>query len=214
VGANLRELEYHSVMGQGETRLAAASGVPPMLAGFSEGLQALTYQNFQMARRLFADRTLRWLWQNIAGSLANLITVPPGSRLWYDDRDISFLQDDALDQANIQLTKSTAMRLLVDAGYEPDSIVTAIESNDMTQLKHSGLYSVQLQAPGSKQPGVDNPDQPDQPDQPDTPAGSNQQGKGDSDTLASADRRAILLHGANGHPEALAKALLAAKAGD
>jgi hypothetical protein len=92
------------------------------------------------------------MWRNAAGSVGLLIDIPPGSELWYDDRDIPFLLADASDGADIQLTKATAIRLLVDSGYEPDSVIDAIESDDFTLLNHSGLYSVQLQAPSSTQP--------------------------------------------------------------
>jgi hypothetical protein len=61
-----------------------------------------------------------------AGSLANIVDVPAGAELWYDDRDISFLQEDMKDEAEIQQTQANAIRSLIDAGYEPDSVVDAV----------------------------------------------------------------------------------------
>ncbi|MFD6684207.1 hypothetical protein ACFWDD_32420, partial [Micromonospora parva] len=104
-----------------------------------------------------ADGTMRPLWRNAAGSLAALVDVPAGAELWYDDRDISFLQEDRKDLAEIQGIQSRTIRQLVDAGYEPDSVVQAIEAEDMTLLRHSGLYSVQLQKPGATDPAAPAP---------------------------------------------------------
>jgi len=41
----------------------------------------------------------------------------------------------------------------VDAGWEPDAVIDAINAGDLKRLigKHSGLYSVQLQPPGTGQ---------------------------------------------------------------
>lgn len=148
VGANLQQIEFKTSQGGGETRIASAAGVPPIIAGFSEGLAAATYANYGQARRAFADVTMRPLWRNVAGSMARIISVPVGAELWYDDRDISFLQDDMKDAAEVSQMKATAMKTLVDAGYDPGSVVQAVESGDLTLLTHSGLVSVQLQPPG------------------------------------------------------------------
>ncbi len=88
----------------------------------------------------------------MAGSLETIIPPPGGSRLWYDDRDIAFLREDRKDAAEIQQIKAQSIRQLVDAGYEPESVVKAVEAEDMGLLKHSGLYSVQLQPPNSATP--------------------------------------------------------------
>jgi HK97 family phage portal protein len=166
VGANLEQIEFKATQGAGETRIAAAAGVPPIIAGFSEGLSAATYSNYGQARRSFADQTLRPLWRNAAGSLAQIVKVPNGAELWYDDRDISFLQEDMKDAADVSQLKATAMKTLVDAGYKPETVVSAVESGDLSQLVHSGLVSVQLQPPGTQPkpadaepaPPGDNPD--------------------------------------------------------
>jgi hypothetical protein len=59
VGANLQQLDFKVTQGAGETRIAAAAGVPPIIVGLSEGLQAATYSNYGQARRAFADGTMR-----------------------------------------------------------------------------------------------------------------------------------------------------------
>jgi hypothetical protein len=149
VGADMKQIDFKVTQGAGETRIAAASGVPPVIVGLSEGLAASTYSNYSQARRRFADGTMRPLWRNVCGSLAPLINVPNGAELWYDDRDISFLQEDQKDAAEIQSTKAQTIKVLTDAGFDPASVIDAVTASDMNRLQHTGLYSVQLQAPGT-----------------------------------------------------------------
>jgi phage portal protein BeeE len=152
VGADFEQIAFKATQGAGETRIAAAAGVPPVIVGLSEGLQAATYSNYGQARRRFADGTMRPLWRNMAGSLAQIIAVPDGSELWYDDRDIPFLQEDQKDAAEIVSTQASALRSLVDAGFKPDTAIEAVDTGDLTRLEHTGLYSVQLQPPGTTAP--------------------------------------------------------------
>jgi hypothetical protein len=147
LGANMQQMEFAVTQGAGENRICMASGVPAIIAGGREGLQAATYSNFNQARRSFGDRT-HWLWMNACGSLAKIINVPGGSRLWYDAEHIPFLREDSKDQAAVQLVDAQAIRLLVDAGFTADSVVAAIAARDVTQLVHTGLVSVQLLPPG------------------------------------------------------------------
>jgi phage portal protein BeeE len=149
VGADMQQLDFKVVQGAGETRIAAAAGIHPVIVGLSEGMQgsSLNAGNFNSARRMVADRTMSPLWRNVAGSLEVLVPPPGGSRLWWDGRDIPFLREDRKDAAEIQQIKAASIRQLVDAGYVPESVVKAVEGENMTLLKHSGLYSVQLQPP-------------------------------------------------------------------
>ncbi len=152
VGKDLQQMDFKVVQGAGETRIAAASGIHPVIIGLSEGMQgsSLNAGNFDSARRLTADRTLMPLWGNIAGSLETIVPAPDSSsRLWWDGRDIGFLREDRKNAADIQQVKAVSIRTLVDAGYTADSVVKAVEAEDMDLLIHSGLFSVQLQAPGS-----------------------------------------------------------------
>jgi phage portal protein BeeE len=148
VGADMKQIDFSNVQGHGETRICAAARVPPIIVGLSEGLDAATYSNYGQARRAFADLTMRPLWRNVAGTLARLVNVPDGAELWYDDRDIPFLQEDQQDAAAILQTQAVTLRNLVDAGFEPDAAVAAVTGGDLSGLIHSGLYSVQLQPAG------------------------------------------------------------------
>jgi phage portal protein BeeE len=152
IGANLRQVDFKQTQGAGETRIAAAAGVPPVLVGLSEGLQAATYSNYGQARRAFADEWARPTWRNFAGSLQNIISTPSDARLWYDDRDIPFLQEDQKDAAEILSVRASTVKSLVDAGFESESVVAAVDANDLSLLKHTGLFSVQLQPPGGELP--------------------------------------------------------------
>jgi phage portal protein BeeE len=149
IGANLRQADFSQVQGGGELRIASAAGVPPIVIGLSGGLSAATYSNYQQARRAFADLTMRPLWRDMAGALEQITQVPANSRLWYDASDISFLQEDQQDAANIEATKAQSIRTLLDSGFTAQTVIDAINASDITRLKHSGLFSVQLQAPGS-----------------------------------------------------------------
>ncbi|MEU9861323.1 phage portal protein [Streptomyces sp. NPDC047971] len=153
VGKDFVQLDFAKVQGAGETRIASAAGVPPVIVGFSEGLAAATYSNYGQARRRLADGTIHPLWGNAAGSFAPLLTSPGSmTRLWYDARDVPFLREDRKDAAEIQGIQTRSIRTLVDAGYIPETVVAAVEAEDMTLLRHSGLYSVQLQKPGESGP--------------------------------------------------------------
>lgn len=151
VGADMRQLDFKTTQGAGETRIASAAGIHPVIAGLSEGLQgsSLNQGNFGAARRLVADVTMRPLWRNAAGSLEVLVPPPADARLWYDDRDVSFLREDARDRADIQDTEARTIRTLLDAGFKPESVQAAVMNGDWSKLIHTGLFSVQLQPPQS-----------------------------------------------------------------
>jgi hypothetical protein len=157
VGSDFKQIDFKQVRGHGETRIAAAAGVPPVIVGLSEGLEAATYSNYGQARRRFADGTMRPLWGLMADAVAPIIDVPSGSRLYYDDRDIPFLQEDVKDEADIQEVQARTIRTLVDGGFTPESAVSAVVNGDMTMLAHTGLFSVQLQAPGAQDPPTADP---------------------------------------------------------
>jgi len=151
VGANLRDLDFKVVQGAGETRIAAAAGVHPVIVGLSEGLQgaSLNAGNFSQARRQFAEGTLSTLWRNVASSF-ELILAPPrdNSCLCIDTRDIPFLRQDQTDAAAIQQQRAATISSYITAGFTPESAVAAAVAQDETLLVHTGLYSVQLQPPG------------------------------------------------------------------
>jgi phage portal protein BeeE len=157
VGLNFQQMDYAAIQGRAESRIATLTGMHPVVVALSEGLQgsSLNAGNFGMAARLVGDATLRPLWGDMAGSLEAIIPAPPGSRLWYDDREIAFLRSDVTDQADILAKNAQAIVALVKEGFEPASVVDAVMSSDMSRLVHSGLISVQLQPPGAPKDPAD-----------------------------------------------------------
>jgi phage portal protein BeeE len=152
VGSSFSQMDMKQVQGAGETRIAAAAGVPASIVGISEGLagSSLNAGNYGAARRRFADGTIRPLWRAACGALSVLVPPPDGaSRLWFDDRDVSFLQEDVADNAEIRAKDALTMRTLVDGGFDPASVVDAVHTGDMSRLVHTGQLSVQLQKPGA-----------------------------------------------------------------
>lgn len=151
---NFKDLEFSQVQGKGEARIASAAGVPPSWVGFSEGLQgsALNAGNFAAARRRFADGTIRPLWRQATAALQTLVPPPTASRLWFDVRDVAFLREDRKDAAEIGFRQAQTIRSLTDAGYTPESVKAAVQAEDWSLLAHTGLFSVQLQPPGTTQP--------------------------------------------------------------
>lgn len=151
LGANLDQIDFAQVQAAGEVRIAAAARTHPALLGLSDSLKgsALNAGNMKEIRRMFASMVMRPLWRNFAGSAARVINVPGGSELWYDDRDIPALQEDATERAEAQQTQAQTIWTLVQAGFDPETAVQAVTSGDFKMLigNHTGLTSVQLQPP-------------------------------------------------------------------
>ncbi len=149
VGANLAEIDFRAVQAGGETRISFLSRVPAQLLGIGEGLQgsSLNAGNFAASRRMFADSWIFPTLQGLASTLAPLVSVPADAELWTDTADMPILREDAKDAADIQQVQANTITALVKDGFSPESAITAVTSQDMTQLVHTGLVSVQLQPP-------------------------------------------------------------------
>lgn len=156
-GSSVKDIDFKSTQGAGETRIASAGGVHPVVVGLSEGLagSSLNAGNFEAAIRFTADKTIRPLWRNAAGSLERLLKSPGSdSQLWYDDRDVAFLSDNTKDVAEIQANQASTANSLLTAGFTPESVIEYLDTGSLGVLKHSGLYSVQLQKPGAIDPAA------------------------------------------------------------
>ena len=154
IGSDLQQLDFSRVQGKAETRILMAAGVHPTIAGASEGMQgsSLNAGNYNSAKRSFSDIRLQHLWINAAASLSVLEpTGDPTVELWFDKSEIPFLQDDLKDVAEIQQKQASAIRSYTEAGYEPGSVVEAVNTQDLTKLRHTGVFSVQLQPPENGQ---------------------------------------------------------------
>ena len=131
-----------------ETRICAAGRVPSVIVGFTTGLEAATYSNFGQARRQFADGFARPQWRSFCAAITKVCQPQPAlSELWYDESDVAMLREDAKQAADTTTTHAASIVALVNGGFQPDSVLNAVTSGDLTLLQHTGLMSVQLQAP-------------------------------------------------------------------
>ncbi len=174
VGAHLNEIDFKSVQGSGETRVAVLSRVPAPILGISEGLHgsSLNAGNFTSARRMFADSWIYPTLQNLCASLAVLVNVPSDAELWFDTADMPLLREDAKDAAEITQLQASTIVALVNGGFTPESAKAAVMSGDLSLLKHTGFLSVQLQAPGTGPPSGGQPALPPAPTPPQLPVGA------------------------------------------
>lgn len=145
IGASLKELDSQPVRAQVHKDIAAAAGVPIVAAGIEQG----TYANSKESNRALADGKVRYLWAAVAETFAPAVAVPSGSELYVETAHISALQADATDDSAVMMSQAQTMRTLVDGGFKPDSVIQAVTVGDMSKLIHSGLLSVQTQAPGT-----------------------------------------------------------------
>lgn len=154
VGSQIGDLKMAELQGGFETRVGARARVPATVLLTREGMQgsALNAGNYQQTRRLWADTWFSPYAQGLCAALQRLVDVPRAAELTYDPARIMLLQEDQQDAAQILSRQMLTIESAVRAGYEPGSVVDAVTSGDLTRLAHTGLYSVQLQPPGSGAP--------------------------------------------------------------
>lgn len=154
VGSNMDGSAFDALQSASETRIAGAGRTPAIVAGLRMGLQYSEQGEYRTAIEAFVDMTMRDLWKSVCAILSNLVQVPGGSQLWYDTTDVSALQPSEQDKAGVMSINAASANQLIMAGFEPDSVVAALSSGDMTKLVHSGMVSVQMQdlAPPPEQP--------------------------------------------------------------
>jgi phage portal protein BeeE len=157
VGKDFKQMDFAETQGRDETRIAAAAGVPAVIVGLKESLagSSLNAGNYSAARRAFADGTMSDLYRGAAAALQTIVPAPQAkgpAKLWFDISQVPFFREDRGDAATIRQTQAATIKSLIDAGYEPDSVISAMEAEDFSLLVHSGLYSVQLQPAGATTP--------------------------------------------------------------
>lgn len=159
IGQDFKQLDFKQIQGADETMVAAAAGVPPIIANLSEGIAAATYSNYGQAKKHFADTTIYYLGEQAAASLETIFPVPDGHRLWPDVRDVPFFRDDAKSEAETRSIEAAVMSTLITAGFTPTSVVDAVNANgDWNKLEHTGKLSVQLTDPDDANKPEDTPD--------------------------------------------------------
>jgi HK97 family phage portal protein len=138
IGSTLEQMNFTSVQAAGENRIAAAGGVPGIVVGLKEGLQAATYSNYEQAMRRFSDITMRPLWRSACAALQALLVVPAGARLWFDTSGIAALRQGEMERAQTFQVKANTAGYLIQNGYAPDSVARAIDAGDLSLLTHTG----------------------------------------------------------------------------
>lgn len=153
VGSPVGDLGLGDLQGGFETRVSVRSRVPAVVLGIREGLagSALNSGNYAQTRRLWADGWFTPYAQSLCASAERLVNVPQGAELTFDPDRIMFLQEDQADAADIMSKKMATVAAGVQGGFEPQSVVDAIVSGDLSRMVHTGLYSVQLQPAGADQ---------------------------------------------------------------
>lgn len=147
VGSTLESLNLKDLTGGMETRVALRSRVPGVILGVREGYagSSLNQGNYNSARRMFADGWLAPTADSMCAALTQVVNVPDNAELHCDRSQVLFLQEDQQQQADILSTKTSAIRTLIDGGFDPESVTTAVAGGDLTKLVHTGNLSVQLQ---------------------------------------------------------------------
>jgi HK97 family phage portal protein len=147
VGLDFKQADYVASRAANELRIAQAAGVPPIIIGLQMGLENASYSNYEQQLKQFAT-TLRALWRATTDALSNIVDVPAGAELWWDESEVSALQDNAKNRAEIRQMNASTINSLITAGYTAESAERAVTTDDFSVLEHTGLFSVQLQPAG------------------------------------------------------------------
>lgn len=151
VGSKLNEIAMSDLRAELEVAVAVRAFLPATMLGIREGLQGSTLNsgNYAVSRRSASDTWYAPHLDMLCEALSTLVAPPTGgpARLTYDPDAVLFLQEDAKDAAEIVATKAQSIRTLADGGFEPDSVRDAVTTGDLSKLVHTGLPSVQVQAP-------------------------------------------------------------------
>jgi phage portal protein BeeE len=149
VGNTFEQMAFTSVQAAGEARIAAAASVPPQVVGLQVGIEAGGYANYREAFKAFGSGFMRSHWRSFCSAMETVAPPPPGSELWFDVSDIAALQDAETERAEATATRANAISSFITAGFEPASVVAAVNADDLTLLKHTGALSVQLYPGGT-----------------------------------------------------------------
>jgi len=128
VGSDLSQIDFKTVQGGGETRIAAAAGVHPGHRGAVGGIAGLEPERRQLPVRPPSHRrpdAAPVVAERVRLAL-QIVMVPSDAELWYDDRDIAFLQEDQKDAAEILQVDATSAVALVNESFAPESVIEAV----------------------------------------------------------------------------------------
>lgn len=153
VGQNMVGSAFDALQAAGETRVCMAAGVPAVVAGARQGLQASTTGEYATAIRAMIDLKVRPDWRGACSALQRIVPPPPNAQLWYDASDVSALAPGQSDMAATASAQASTIVNLVMNGFTADSSKRAVMSGDMSLLEHTGMPSVQVQQQPATTPG-------------------------------------------------------------
>jgi phage portal protein BeeE len=131
LSAGLDQLDFRNIQSGGELRICAAAGVSPILVGLTS---AGSGESYQTAMRQFGDMQMRPLWRSACAALQKLVNVPSDAQLWYDTSDIAALQAAETEKAQVTQVSAAAMLTFIQAGFTPESTISAVTSGDLSLL--------------------------------------------------------------------------------
>jgi phage portal protein BeeE len=137
VGNSLSQMDFSGVSAVGTERILAACEVPGVLVGL-EPLRGAG-RGYQESMQKLANLWARPAWRSVCGALSQIVDVPAGNRLWFDTSDIAALADGELERGQAALVRAQALLALHQAGYDPMSAISAVDSMDLTQLKAAAV---------------------------------------------------------------------------
>lgn len=112
LGLNLQELNLETLATIPETRIAAAFGVPPILAGLNTGLKTATYSNYEQAMKAFTQYTLIPLWRLVADQITESLRIEyphlPPFAVRYDLSTVAALQSNMTEKQALAQTAFTS----------------------------------------------------------------------------------------------------------
>ena len=99
IGFSPQQLDLKVAHQHPESRICAVMGVPPMLVGFTVGLEHTIYNNMEQAQEHLFEQTVVPLWRSEAATLTKQLLRPdfdadPKVRLRFDTSDVRALQED------------------------------------------------------------------------------------------------------------------------
>jgi phage portal protein BeeE len=98
-GVPLADMDWPGISNLSETRVCAAFGVPPIIAGLRAGLENGTYSNFEQANKVFAEGKIAPLWSKLDKTFTRGLLRDEGEsnralRIAHDTREVKALQED------------------------------------------------------------------------------------------------------------------------
>ena len=100
----LKDLDMHGLASMNESRICAAFGVPPIIAGLRVGLENSPWSKYSEARKSFYEETMMPLWTMAEQAYTRSLLRDEGEdqlRFHYDTTALPALQPDRREQAEV-----------------------------------------------------------------------------------------------------------------